>query len=217
MLIAKNSTFLFQGDSITWANRLRLNPKSMGNGYASTVSSWINSSYAEYNIEFFNRGVYGNTSADLVQRWQKDCIELKPDWVCILIGINDCSNRYKRDKITTTSEFYNHYCTLLDMIKQQLPDCKIILMQPFVLHTNSERKRWRDDLNNKIITVNDIAKKYDTYLIELDQIFQKACEKQLPEYWAEDGVHPSKAGASLIAQQLLKLLLEEQNCFSKGR
>ena len=41
------------------------------------------------DITFINRGISGNRVRDLRARWQEDCIDLKPDILSILIGIND--------------------------------------------------------------------------------------------------------------------------------
>ena len=93
MKIAPNSKFVLQGDSVTDAGRARpvaeglFNPH--GTGYPNVVQGLLTSVYPDYMIRVVNMGVSGNTSRDLKARWQTDTLDLHPDWVSIMIGIND--------------------------------------------------------------------------------------------------------------------------------
>ena len=51
----------------------------------------MEAAFPERNLEFFNRGVSGNTIQNLESRWQPDTLELRPDLLSILVGINDYS------------------------------------------------------------------------------------------------------------------------------
>lgn len=193
---------LFQGDSITDAGRDRLDDSSSGRGYALISSAWFGALYPELNIRFLNRGIGGDRSADLRARWQTDCLDLKPDWVSILIGINDTWRRFDHGQVTTTETYEENYRALLDGIKAQLGS-KLILAEPFVLPVSEDRLSWREDLDAKIKVVHKLAKEYEAILLPLDQIFKDALKRQKAAYWALDGVHPTPAGHALIAQSWL--------------
>lgn len=203
MLIKENSTVLLQGDSITDAGRT-VDPLGMGTGYPNILSAMMTALYPEKNIKFINRGISGNRVKDLNARWKQDCIDLKPDWLSILIGINDCWRRYDSNDPTSVEQFYNGYKRLLDETRAKLPATKIILLEPFVLHINDERASWREDLDPKINAVRKLAHEYKTLFVPLDSAFASASIKSSPKIWATDGVHPTQAGAALIANEWLK-------------
>ncbi|MDD5688133.1 MAG: SGNH/GDSL hydrolase family protein [Elusimicrobia bacterium] len=199
----ENETILFQGDSITDCSRNKENGSSLGGGYAMFTSAWLMAKYPQYNLKFINRGISGHRTKDLVDRWDKDCIDLKPDWLSILIGINDTWRRYSENDPTSAEQFEKEYRILLDNVLAKL-SVKLIMCEPFVLHCTDDLKLWREDLNPKIKIVRKLAKEYNAILIPLDKIFQKACKLQSPNYWAGDGVHPTLAGHALIAQSWMK-------------
>jgi acyl-CoA thioesterase I len=146
MQIQDGAVVLFQGDSITDAGRSRENDAMLGNGYASMLAAQIGARYPEKKIHFLNRGISGHRAADLEARWQKDCIDLKPDWVSIMIGINDTWRAFDRNDPTPTAAYAASYRRILEQVRDQL-DARLILIEPFVLPHPDDRKRWRDDLN----------------------------------------------------------------------
>ncbi len=89
--IEKDAVVLFQGDSITDAGRNREDPNDLGRGYALFTAAWFRANHPELNVKFLNRGIGGNTIRDLDARWEADCIELKPTWLSVLVGINDAA------------------------------------------------------------------------------------------------------------------------------
>ncbi|MFB3894722.1 MAG: SGNH/GDSL hydrolase family protein [bacterium] len=197
---------LFQGDSITDAGRDRNQSESLGFGYALFTASWFQAQHPEKPVTFLNRGISGDRIRDLQARWTKDCLELKPDIVSILIGINDTWRRYDQNDPTTTEQYEAGY---RDIITKTLKlGTKLILCEPFVLHISEERIRYREDLNPKIAVVNKLAIEYQTILIPLDKIFQEVSRIRPPSFWAADGVHPTPAGHALIAQHWLKAVSE---------
>lgn len=218
MLINKNDTVLFQGDSITdWGRTTlrRLNDRhtfyengedegNHGIGYVSSIIQQFNALYPEMNVNFINRGVSGNRTSDLVNRWQKDCIDLNPNVVSILIGINDTWRRYDANDPTSIEQFEKNYRIMLDMIKENLPDTKIIIMEPFLMPTTEDKRLWREDLDEKIQMVRKLAYEYKTEFIPLDGIFHQACNKASYEFFTTDGIHTSYNGSALIAEHWLK-------------
>jgi acyl-CoA thioesterase-1 len=202
-LIKDNAVVLFQGDSITDAGRERYDPYSLGSGYAMIASGWFGALYPEKEVQFLNRGVSGNRTQDLLYRWQKDCIDLKPDWVSIMIGINDTWRRYDFGQAVPAESYEKIYRALLDAVKTGL-GARLVLCEPFVVPVAEDRKRWREDLDPKIEVIHKLANEYEAIVVPLDKIFSEALNHQEAAYWAYDGVHPTPAGHALIAQSWLK-------------
>lgn len=196
---------LFQGDSITDAGRAWDDPNSMGHGYAFIAGALFGARYPESCVRFANRGISGNRVVDLQARWQKDCIDLQPGIVTILIGINDVWRRYDSNSPTSVELFETGYRDILTRTRENL-ECEIILMEPFVLPHPADRKTWREDLDPKIQVVRTLAREFETSLIPLDGLFAQAATRREPEYWAADGVHPTAAGHALIARTWLEMV-----------
>ncbi|MCP4268014.1 MAG: SGNH/GDSL hydrolase family protein [Candidatus Brocadiaceae bacterium] len=193
-LIEENSVILFQGDSITDCGRNGEDPNSLGEGYVSMIIAMLSEKYSQYNSKYLNRGISGDRIGDLAIRWKTDCIDLKPDLLSILIGVNDTL-------ITPARQFEVEYRELLRRTKKEL-DVKIIMCEPFLLlYSNNP---CRDDLNPKIEIVHKLAKEFEAVLIPLDKVFHDSCSLQPPEYWASDSVHPTPEGHSLIAKTWLE-------------
>lgn len=193
---------LFQGDSITDAGRDYQNPAHLGSGYALMASAWFQALYPEKQVRFLNRGISGNRVIDLEERWQKDCLDLRPTWLSILIGINDTWRRYDSNDATPTASYEASYRSLLQRTVAAL-DVRLILCEPFVLPIPSDRERWRDDLDPKIAIVRKLAREYSAIYVPFDGLFAQAATRRGPAFWAADGVHPSEAGQALMAQAWL--------------
>lgn len=194
---------LFQGDSVTDCGRDRSNGSDLGQGYPSLIAARLWAEYPELELTFLNRGISGNRVSDLEARWDEDCIRLQPNWVSILIGINDTWRRYDSNLISPIDEFTACYRRILEKT-QQKTGARLILCDPFVLPYPEDRIQWRDDLNPRIDAVRDLAREFGAIYVPLDGIFAAASTRREAAFWAPDGVHPSLAGHGLIAQAWLK-------------
>jgi len=203
VMIPDNGLVLFQGDSVTDAGRNYQNDNELGWGYPMLISSWFSAMYPEKKVRFINRGISGHRVCDLQNRWSKDCLDLKPDVLSILIGINNTWRRYDSNDPTSTADFEKGYRDLLEKTKKNTK-AKIILCEPFVLPVPADRLTWREDLDPKINVVRNLAIEYQCQLVPLDGVFAQAATRREPAFWASDGVHPSSAGHALIAQTWLK-------------
>jgi lysophospholipase L1-like esterase len=190
----ENSIILFQGDSITDCGRDREDPDSLGGGYVNLVMETVADRYSQSNLKFINRGISGDKIRDLQLRWDMECIDLKPDMLSILVGVNDTL-------ITPVELFEEEYRMLLKRTTEAL-NAEIILCEPFLLL--GDTNAYRDDLNPKIETVHMLSEEFNTLLLPLDKIFREACSLHPPEYWAPDGVHPTPAGHALIAKSWIE-------------
>lgn len=200
----KKRIVLFQGDSITDAGRDRGNIASLGGGYAMMAASLYQADYPREDITFINKGISGNRAVDLKNRWDKDCIDLKPDVVSILIGVNDVWRRYDNNDPTSVETFYDYYDGLLDRVVNET-GATLILCEPFLLHINEERASWREDLDPKIQVVRALARKYQAHYVAFDGVFSANSVYKAPDFWAGDGVHPSLPGHALMAREWLKV------------
>jgi lysophospholipase L1-like esterase len=206
-LLGNDSLVLFQGDSITDAGRDKNNPASLGWGYAMMVSSLFAAMHPHCPVRFVNRGISGNRVRDLPARWEQDCIALKPDWVSILIGINDMWRRYDSNDPTPVDRFEREYRDLLRITRERTR-ARLILLEPFLIHVRKEMEGWREDLDPKIQAVRRLAREFNALYIPLDGIFARVCAMREPTSWAGDGVHPSEAGHALIARHWLQAVGE---------
>jgi lysophospholipase L1-like esterase len=198
---------LFQGDSITDCGRDQLDATSLGDGYASVVAKLYATLFPDTTVTFVNKGISGNRVIDLMARYEEDFKAINPDFLSILIGVNDTWRRYDANDPTSTEQFENTYRELLTKIKKDMPNCKIMILEPFLLNSVPDRAAWREDLDPKIHVVRKLAKEFADYYLPTDGIFAKAeVEQYTCQELAGDGVHPSALGHSIIASEYLEAL-----------
>lgn len=206
VVIPQNATVLFQGDSITDAGRDYSDPDSLGSGYVLMAASMFAARHPERNIKWLNRGVSGNRTVELLERWQTDTIDLKPDVLTILIGINDVWYHPGGPLNTDISIYKENYIKLLAWTREALPDCQIILMEPFNLPFNDEMKSWRPTLDLEIDAMRQDAVDFKTALVNLDGEFAHAMTLMPGDWWSYEGIHPRNPGAALIAEKWLNIV-----------
>jgi lysophospholipase L1-like esterase len=210
--IKQGLVFLFQGDSITDGNRGRtLDPNHiMGHGYAFSIASRLGANYPKKKPVFYNRGISGNKVNDLAERWQKDTLDLKPDVLSILVGVNDASSVvFHREPVVTIEKYEEIYRSLLEQTKAQFPNIIFVLCEPFILPVGKVKDNWeayKADITKRQEVVKKLALQYNAVFIGLQEVFDKACEKAPADYWIWDGVHPTVAGHELIARKWIKLV-----------
>jgi len=203
-LVKPGSTVLFQGDSITDAGRNRNesaanHPAAMGGGYAFLTAAELLIRQPEDKLKFFNRGVSGNKVHQLSDRWQQDCIALKPDVVSILIGVNDIWHWLNGNYDGTIETYRKDYRALAERTKQALPDAKLVVCQPFVLKTGAVSDKWFPTFNEFRVAAKEIADEFGDAWVPFQDVLD-AAEKFAPaSTWAGDGVHPSQKGAAVMA------------------
>ena len=203
LLIEDNALVLFQGDSITDADRDPADGSSLGSGYVAAVAAEISAAYEARGVSFLNRGVSGNRAVDLQERWDRDCIDLAPAWVSIMIGINDTWRRYDSGDPTSTEAFAESYRDILTRTRDRL-DGRIVIVEPFLLPHPPDRLAWCEDLDPKIQIARALAREFADLYVPMDGIFAQAAVRKGAAFWAEDGVHPTPAGHALIARSWLR-------------
>jgi lysophospholipase L1-like esterase len=203
--LAKGNTILFQGDSITDAGRKRditasNDPGALGNGYALLTAAALLQKYAKFDLKIYNRGISGNKVYQLAERWDKDCLELRPDVLSILIGVNDIWHKLNGEYNGTVEIYRNDYVALLERTRKALPDVKIVICEPFAVPgVKAVDDKWYPEFYGYQKAAKEIAGMFGAVFIPMQRIYDEA-QKQAPgSYWTPDGVHPSLAGAHLMA------------------
>ncbi len=210
MYLRSNLTVLFQGDSITDANRKRKIYESLGEGYVMMTAAWISAQHPEFGAKFINRGEGGNRIRDLKTRWKKDCLDLKPDLVSILVGINDAHGKPCWSAPTSLESFEADYRGIVEQTLR-LGEVQIVLMEPFLLPSNPNYAKTDHVLAPMVEVVKNLSKEFKTLLLPLNDIFMKAFSEKNKYHWSVDGVHPTLAGHALIAQSWIKEVITSES------
>jgi lysophospholipase L1-like esterase len=198
---------LFQGDSITDCGRLRevLVPNlsnALGRGYGHYIAGELLLKYIEKDLKFYNRGINGNRVVDLYARWKVDTINLQPDVITILIGVNDVWADRDVQNGVEPERFEAVYDMMLEWTRKVLPEVKIVLLSPFTLACGVIDNEFAAAVEKYAEAVRRLAKRYNNLYINTQAIFDEAVKKVEPSYWASDGIHPTPAGHLLIARAL---------------
>jgi lysophospholipase L1-like esterase len=198
-------TLLFQGDSITDAGRSREaaaeanSQPALGNGYAWLAASQLLVDRPSDGIKIFNRGISGNKVPDLDARWQAECIDLKPNVLSILIGVNDIWRTFDRGYDGTAETYEAEYQALIKKTKEALPDVALVICEPFVLKCGAVTDAWFPKFDGYRAGAKRVAEQAGAIFVPFQTMFDEASKIAPPERWAKDGVHPSADGAALMA------------------
>ena len=200
-LFEKGNRILFQGDSITDAGREKVkelpnNPQSFGSGYAFLAASALLNANPEKNLTLYNRGISGNKVYQLSDRWQKDCLDLTPDILSILIGINDYWHMRNGQYKGTVEIYENDYRALLQRTKDSLPNVKFVICQPFaVTNTSAVNDSWVAPVKEYQAVAKKLANEFNAIWVPFQEVFDEAVKHAPATYWTGDGVHPAMPGA----------------------
>ena len=208
-IIEPGDTVLFQGDSITDAGRKRdaagaNSEPAFGSGYAWLAAMQLLIDSPAAKLKLFNRGIGGNKVDQLAERWQADCLDLKPNVLSILIGVNDFAHGLSGDFKGTVKTYESGYRALIQRTKEALPDVKLILCEPFVLKAGAVNDKWFPGFDGYRAAARRIADEAKAVFVPFQTMFDHAAEVAPPATWAADGVHPSASGAALMAHWWLK-------------
>ncbi len=193
-------TILFHGDSITDCGRSRDNNLVLGSGYATQVAGELGYKYPnEYHFE--NRAVGGFRSVNLLASIRPDIIALKPDYMSLLIGVNDVWHGVDFDNGITPDRYERYVNMLIEEVRESLPNIKLMILEPFVLEgpaTDKNPEMFLGGMKKIAEKARTIAKVNDAVFVPLQEKFDEALKVAPYDYWTMEGVHPTAAGHNII-------------------
>ena len=210
-MLEAGDTILFQGDSITDANRDKQqtqanNPAALGFGYAHYTAATLLAGHPDKNLSVHNRGVSGNNVQSLADRWQRDCLDIEPNVLSILIGVNDTWHGTAKGNPNggTSLETYEHvYRQIIEQAKNANPKLKLVLCEPFVLRCGAVGDSFFPEIDERRAITKRLAHESGATFVAFQSAFDEATKQASPDYWLFDGVHPSPAGHMLMTRTWL--------------
>ena len=209
MLLEDGTKLVMIGDSVTDCERARPVGEGLfngiGNSYVSDVQSLLSAFYPEKRIRVINMGVSGDNTRNLLARWKTDVIDLKPDWLSIMIGFNDVWRQFDSPLQTEQHVYIDEYEKNLDeLIKQSIYLVKgLVLMTPYYLEPN-KNDAMRATMDKYGLIVKKLAQKYKVLLVDTQAAFDEFLKYYHPNYLTWDRIHPNNVGRMIIAKEFLK-------------
>ncbi|GIN71513.1 lipase [Bacillus sp. J14TS2] len=208
MKLEKGCKLVMIGDSITDCGRKHPYGEGLfegvGKGYVALVDALLQASYPELAIRCINMGNSGNTVRDLKERWKTDVVDLQPDWLSIMIGINDVWRHFDEPNITESHISLREYeTTLLELVEQVKPDGKgLVLMTPFLIEANAD-DAMRKKMDEYGLAVKRVAEQVEAIFVDIQGAFNKLLDYYYSATFAADRVHPNMTGHMAIARAFL--------------
>ncbi len=200
---------VFAGDSVTDMGRSHPLGEglgdSLGRGYVRVIENMISTCYPDITIRITNMGTGGNTSRDLLNRFEQDVVDLKPDWVSICIGINDVWRQFDSPAITDCCVLPEEYKDNVEKMILSVKDTVkgIFLLTPYYMEPNKEDK-MRARMDEYVEICKKLAEKYNCILVNFQDMYDEYCSIKHSSYISWDRVHPNQIGSTLMAKEFLK-------------
>jgi lysophospholipase L1-like esterase len=206
MRLENRQTLLFMGDSITDCGRARPVGAGwgLGNGYVSMVDALLGANYPETHVRVLNVGIGGDRVTDLEARWDADVLSLQPDWLSVMIGINDVWKQFSsalEPKQVVLSRYREIYARLLGRTRNQLKG--LVLMTPFYIEPN-RAEPMRKMMDEYGAVVKELAAAHDAVFVDVQAAFDEWTKHNPSQRVAGDRVHPNATGHMIIARAFLK-------------
>ena len=209
LVIRDSQTVVFIGDSITDCGR-RAEAAPLGAGYVSMAFALMTVRYPQRKIRFINKGINGNTSVGLRDRWDDDVISQNPDWLSVLVGVNDLDRMLRDTPESVPPDLYRQAYTQCLHRTVENTSAKLILMDPFYMSRATDPHSWRTlmlkRLPEYIDIVAELAEKFDAIHVRLHEMFQEVIASKPVEFVGNEPVHPNPTGHLMIAHEWLKAI-----------
>ena len=209
MLFQSGDRIIFAGDSIT--DMGSDNPvgeglgNSLGFGYVRMIENLLVAVYPEVLVRVTNAGISGNTSRDLLARFDRDVLALKPDWVSICIGINDVWRQFDcpamPELACTPEEYASNVEEMLRRLKGRVKGT--FLITPYYMEPNSADP-MRSRMDEYCEICKRLAAQYGCILVDFQTLYADYLKTTHSSRIAWDRVHPNQMGATLMAREFLR-------------
>lgn len=209
MIFENYDRIVFAGDSVTDMDSAK--PvgeglfENVGRSYVRILENMFASYYPEVILRVTNSGVGGNTSRDLLARFDRDVTDLNPDWVSICIGINDVWRQFDcpamRDWHVLPDEYEKNLEAMILKVKDKVKG--IFILSPYIIEPNSE-DMMRKRMNEYAAVSEKLAKKHGCRFVNFQKLYEDYCRIRHSSYIAWDRIHPNQVGATLMAREFLK-------------
>ena len=209
MIFQNMDRIVFSGDSVT--DMGSANPvgeglfDNVGHSYVRIIENMLAVYYPEIKIRVTNSGISGNTSRDLLARFDRDVVDLNPDWVSICIGINDVWRQFDSPAIPDCHVMPDEYAKNLETMILKVKDKVkgVFVLTPYIMEPNSE-DMMRSRMNEYVQICSDLAQKYGCIFVDFQKMYEDYCRLRHSSYIAWDRIHPNQIGATLMAREFLK-------------
>ncbi|MBR3966035.1 MAG: SGNH/GDSL hydrolase family protein [Clostridia bacterium] len=209
MIFENYDRIVFAGDSVT--DMGSTNPvgeglfDNVGRGYVRVLESMFAAYYPEVFLRITNSGISGNTSRSLLERYDRDVVELKPDWVSICIGINDVWRQFDSPAILSGHVLPEEYeANVEEMILRVKGNVKgVFILSPYIIESNKE-DMMRKRMDEYVAICKKLAEKYNCIFVDFQKMYEDYCKIRHSSYIAWDRIHPNQVGATLMAREFLK-------------
>lgn len=208
MKLETGQTLLFIGDSITDCGRARpiAADKDLGDGYVNLINSLLSVWYPQKQIRIINTGIGGNRVTDLEARWQTDSLDLHPDWLSIMIGINDVWRQFDRSTDPNQVDIQDYETIYRNLLEQSCPHLKgLVLMTPFYIEANrDDPMRAKMDTYSEV--VQKLAREFDAVFVDVQGAFDQYLAHRPTQSLCGDRVHPNQTGHLIIGKAFLTVM-----------
>ena len=209
MIFQNMDRIVFSGDSVT--DMGSVNPvgeglfDNVGHSYVRIIENMLAVYYPEIKIRVTNSGISGNTSRDRLARFDRDVVDLNPDWVSICIGINDVWRQFDSPAIPDCHVMPDEYAKNLETMILKVKDKVkgVFVLTPYIMEPNSE-DMMRSRMNEYVQICSDLAQKYGCIFVDFQKMYEDYCRIRHSSYIAWDRIHPNQIGATLMAREFLK-------------
>jgi lysophospholipase L1-like esterase len=208
-LLEPGDSVLFIGDSITDAFRKPEeinNAYQLGSGYAFIIAARLTAEFPEAGFHFTNRGISGQRVVHLHERWDGDCLDLSPDVLSLLVGVNSTLHKFQDHEQMADADldgFSASYDELLRRFRTRQRNARIVLCEPFMLPCGLGTPEMVENVRERGRRVERLAERYQAVFVPFQAAFDRAMKQAPAEYWAYDGIHPTAAGFWLLAETWL--------------
>lgn len=209
MIFKNMDRIVFAGDSVTDMDSMQPIGEGLfdnvGRSYVRIIENMLAAYYPEINLRVTNSGTSGNTSRDLLERFERDVVSLKPDWVSICIGVNDVWRQFDCPAMPDTHVLPDEYEMNVEKMILSVKDSVkgIFILSPYYIEPN-RTDMMRSRIDEYVAICRKLAEKYDCIFVDFQKMYEEYCQIRHSSFIAWDRVHPNQIGATLMANEFLK-------------